>query len=424
MERLRTLLRRARDLFPLTWGGMVLLGAAGWGFSVGVARQDLMLLILGGLGLLLGVAATLSALTAAAWVAWRLHRRPAGAAVVFECGAVGRTDFVAGAPWLVPFVALTWGWERPLAQVRLTPGRGGLAEAVTPARRGEHEAVVRRVEVEDCFGLVRVAFPSTERRPVRINPAVGALRNIHVVRGLSGGDLLTHPEGDPAGDRVDMRRYADGDPIRFVLWKVFARSRKLVVRAPELALTPARQAIAYLVAGPGDGPAAGAARLVVEEGALGEDWCLGADGCVEQASDRHAAMGVILRSADAGQGDQGAGLAAFLKSQGQGRLHRVVVFVPPRPGPWLDRVVQAVQERPGLRPEFVIGADGLRRPEGRWARAWRRPEPEDRSAAQADRAELAEVMRRLGATGGEVSLADRRTGQVFPASTLDLRKVG
>ena len=49
------------------------------------------------------------------------------------------------------------------------------------------------------------------------------------------GDESAHPAGALAGDYVDMRRYAPGDPQRFILWKAFAKSRKLLIRTPERA---------------------------------------------------------------------------------------------------------------------------------------------------------------------------------------------
>ena len=50
-----------------------------------------------------------------------------------------------------------------------------------------------------------------------------------------------------------MRAYGHGDPMRHVLWKTFARSRRLLVRMPERAIAPSPTTVAFLIAGPGEG---------------------------------------------------------------------------------------------------------------------------------------------------------------------------
>ena len=120
--------------------------------------------------------------------------------------------------------------------------------------------IVRRIEISDAFGLAKVALRATEERAVRSLPSVGALKQMSVVRSIASGEDMPFPGGQPEGERADLRRYVPGDPVRFVLWKVFAKSRQLVVRTPEQAISPARQTYAYVVAAEADEPAAGTAR--------------------------------------------------------------------------------------------------------------------------------------------------------------------
>src|SRR5690606_13997025 len=149
----------------------------------------------------------------------------------------------------VPFIAIRWRWLEPEAQVQVVPKGRQLREEVIAARRGRVGAVVRELEVGDIFGISQIRMRLTEQRKVRFVPSVGQLKRVDVIRGMAGGEDISHPDGPPDGELYDLRHYSPGDPIRFVLWKVFARTRQLVVRAPERALSPVRQTCAYLVAG-------------------------------------------------------------------------------------------------------------------------------------------------------------------------------
>jgi len=243
---------------------------------------------------------------------------------------------------------------------------------------------------------------------------------MHVVRGMSGGDEISHHDGEPKGDRFDTRHYVPGDPIRFVLWKVFAKSRELIVRTPERAISPARQTMAYLVAGPDDEAAAGAARVAVDVGVLGGDWVLGADGCGEMAADKEHALELLAQSARTSEGQSGGGLSSFLDKSTAGRASRAVVFVPPRPGPWLKKVVAVAGAASGQmgRVDFVVGTDGISRGARRslmsrlttWRRSGEEPEGVlDRTDAD----ELAKVVRTLGGARVNVLVVDRPAGQIY-----------
>ncbi|TNE86691.1 MAG: DUF58 domain-containing protein [Deltaproteobacteria bacterium] len=231
---------------------------------------------------------------------------------------------------------------------------------------------------------------------------------------MTGGDGMAHPEGPPAGDPMDIRHYGEGDPIRFVLWKVFAKSRTLVVRTPERAISPQDRTIAYLVSAPGDQAAAGAARVAIETRALGNRWQLGADGCDESADNRPHAMELILRSAAVDDANSGAGLGRFLAGL-EGRSRRAVVFVPPVPGPWLDRVLATCgpEHLGGAQLDFVVCTDGIGAPAAR--RSWF-VRPTD-TASGTDPELLAAVLKRL-AGAGRLAVLDRKTGEYHPESHL------
>ncbi|MBI5512380.1 MAG: DUF58 domain-containing protein [Deltaproteobacteria bacterium] len=430
MARLKKLLaallryaRVARDLFPLTaLGALVLAGAAVAFLRYGYRQVDLILLVVGAVGLGLGVLCLLLVTGAAVWV-WVRFRRLSGAeALRLECGFAARTGFQLPSLWYVPMVKLSWTWQSPEATVRAVPFRRRLHEEVTPSRRGLHEEIVRKLTVSDAFGLTAVTLTLREERAVRFVPSVGALKQMHVVRSIAGGDALSHPAGPPEGERADMRHYNPGDPIKFVLWKVFARSRQLVIRTPERAISPVRQTVAYLVAGAEDEPAAGAARVAVDSGALGSEWVLGADGNDVYAKSSVQALELLARSAGTPPGGSGAGLQDFLnKATPGGSLGRAVVFVPGRPGPWLERVVAAARSRsaPGQvwsPVEFVVCTDGIE--VGRrssWLPSWalRREPPAPGRARAAALKDVNAVCDALGGARARVMVVDRLAGRVF-----------
>ena len=416
-QRIRSVLGRARDLFPVTLLGLLVGAGSAWAlFHYGLGRIDLLLLVIGIVGLGL-VAVTFLITTLSALVLWlRLRKLVTEDALRLECGFPSRSGFVVGSPWFVPFLRIGWTWSEPKAHVRQIRRGLKLHEEVTPMRRALHERIVRRVEVSDSFGLTRITFPLVEKRDVRFHPAVGSLKQMQVVRSMSAGEDMPHPDGPAEGERMDMRHYVAGDPIKFILWKVFARTREMVVRA----IGPVHQTVAYLVTGESDEPAAGAARVAVDTGALGGDWVLGADGCEEPAYNREGALEALARSSRTDPEEGGSGLAAFLREATPGGPGRALVFVPAKPGPWIDNVLKAARGlgRSGTRVEFVVCADGIDRREAkpRWRRAMLR-EREELDAREgvgaASSAELAEVCRRLGSVRGRLLVVDRVSGRVF-----------
>lgn len=424
---------RASGPFPITPLGLLVGGASGYALiEYGIGRLDLVLLVIGAVGLGLAVFGLLATIFGAG-LSWLRHRRRAPSdsslgSLDIECGYPVPTGFSLPRLRWLPFIAIRWRWLDPDAQVRVVPAGRLLREEVIASRRGKVGAVVRELEVGDIFGLAQIRLRLTEQRKVRFVPSVGQLKRVDVIRGMSGGDDISHPEGPQEGELYDIRAYTPGDPIRFVLWKVFARTRQLVVRAPERALSPIKQTCAYLVAGDGDEPAAGAARLAVELGSLGTDWVLGADGSNDDATRKDQAVDVLARSANVGEQVGGKGLGAFLQRRGLGSVGRAVVFVPGRPGPWLDSVIEqsrgALGRGRGGRLDFVVGTDGIIPPVKRkWlARLAVRdvgPAIPPGSTAPVTTEEVGEVVRALSNVG-RVIVIDRTAGRVYAGGHLGI----
>lgn len=420
-------LKKIRALFPFTAPGLIITAASALAFFFyGMERIDLILLGVGVVGL--GVAGLSSCFTViGAVLLWRSVRHlPERDTVRLECGYWAETGFSVPNLWYLPFVAVSWRWTEPQARVRVKRQRGRAIEEVFPERRGLTNVIERHFEIGDIFGLCRISLRSTQTAPVQSMPWVGALRQMHIVRGMAGGDDISHPEGPADGDRYDMRHYNAGDPIRFVLWKVFAKSRELIVRTPERAISPSRKTAVYMVADTGDEPAAGAARTAIDVGAFGGDWVLGADGSAEVTKSKNHALELLARSAHTSAEQAGAGLAAFLQEAAPGALARAVVFVPPKPGPWLDRVAQTVRSegRKTSRISFVVGVDGIDRKSvrGRLAGLVREmpqvgPRLHESPLSIANWTDLTEI---VGKLGHNVLIVDRIRGQMFTPAQLRL----
>jgi hypothetical protein len=416
--------RRLVDLFPFTPLGIVTISAAGFALRrYGLGRVDLLYLVIGVVGLALAAICLLFSMLAALGLAIglrraRRRRSEEGAPPLrLECGARAATGFSLPSMWYLPMIRTAWSWEDPRADVHVTRERGRLAEQVTPARRGLEEAIVRRIEIGDAFALTKIAFPHREVIRVRAVPSTGALDRLRLSRSIAAGDETYDPEGAAEGERVDIRGYAPGDPIRFILWKVFAKTRQLVVRTPERAISPARRAFAYVVSGRGDEPAAGVARKAVETGALGASFVMGADGVPEDARSADEALELLARSGSATVGD-GAGLAAFLRRAAPAPATRAIVFVPAFDGRWRTELLAAARTRSRSGLHVVVCTDGLdrARPRGFVKRLLmgKRDTRDDRPNIR----DVEALVRALSATGAEVVLVDRAHGRVYAGAAV------
>ncbi len=408
--------RRIGDLFPFTPIGLVSLAAACFALVVfGIGRVDLLLLVVGALGLFAGALALVTTLVTVFALRISIARREPGPKLVLSCDVPARTGFSLPRFAFVPLSTIEWSWLDPLAEVRVVREHGRLVEEVVPRGRAERARVVRRVLVGDALGLVRVAFRVVEEREISCLPSVGALGRVELLRSITGGEETYDPLGVPEGERVDTRAYAPGDPARLILWKAYARSRQLRVRTPERALSAARRTVAYLVAGDGDEPAAGVVRAALERGAFGTEWVLGADGPGADATEKRAALDRVVRSADVAEEERGAGLAPFLaRARRGGSALRAVVFVPARRGAWLERMLAAARG-PGVNAfEIVVCTDGIARPPAAsWLKRlfFRRPSEE---ASRVRASEIAEVLRVLRPLAhARVLLVDRAAGRVY-----------
>ena len=295
------MVRRVRDWLPLTSSGLVSLALSLAALRFGLARQDLILTLAGAWGLgLLGMAGLSAGLSA-------LSFRRELSANVDQAGS-GFITTVAGQPTTTgakvrrrfrPLVRRAiWRWQEPRALVVPADRGDRLAEIAVPTERGVSPQIVRRYEVGDVFGLWRIRGHHVQQRPVLVKPDVGALTSAELSSCLTFGDLVAYPWGKPQGDRVDSRPYTRSDPARLILWKVYARTRELMVRVAEPARSPEARPVVYLVASPEDPAAAGVARLIMEDELFGSGTRFACDGYPQPTSDPDQVAQALAGSRD------------------------------------------------------------------------------------------------------------------------------
>jgi uncharacterized protein (DUF58 family) len=407
---------RLRYLVPPTPLGLAVAALGYWlAFRVGRDRVDYVLSAAGVLALLL-VALALLTVCAAALVVWTGARRGARGErdLELESGMTGTSGLALPCLRSFPLLQLRVIWHDPEAvEVTLAPrAEGGCDELVRPLERGDSPRVVRRLVVSDIFGFARLGLTRASPIRVRVKP-VRARVTAHVTRRFLGGDALSWPTGPSEGEPIEMRRYVYGDPLRHVLWKAFARTRKLLVRTPERAITPLPSVAAYMVAGPEDEAAASAARYFLEEGLLGRDFLFCASGASTPTADAGEALEQLIRSARH-RGEDGAGLERFLARLEASRRQNCVLFVPPVAGPWLGRLERLASLCPG--GQAVTSLDT--HPAAPRGQAWRRMVfAEGDAGARAVRT-LGEVVRQLVAAGLEVHVLHRPSGELLGRAQL------
>lgn len=409
---------------PFTGAGVAVLLTCLAGFwYVGVVRRDLVILPA---ALALGVASLVMILAVAvgAFVVARRWREVASShqpVINLETNYRRETGVVLRVP-LFPFIEVSWQWLEPIGIETNTAYQfTAVKETVLAKHRCLATSISRKFSVADVLGLARISWTTVSRAKVQVLPDRGVLEQTNIMQSLSGGEDLSDPYGDPHGDRIEMRQYVPGDSSRDIIWKVFARNRRLVVRMPERALTARPRTCAYLVAGEYDDASAGVARVVLERKMLGENWCFGADGNAGHVDNVSQALEYIAKSGNRQIGGQGTGLGSFLRDAEALGYQSCLVFVPAQAGEWLAKVrTECSHTRLGIT--FMLGIDGLPAPRS-VVTAWSHllfisPKIED--------CDPRKVVETLHTASTPMVMCDRRNGKVVrdPLAYLKSAPVG
>lgn len=255
----------------------------------------------------------------------------------------------------VPLLQWNWNVQDIEADTKVEYLEGRLREHLTCRRRGLLSALSRKFTLSDTLGLVSMSWTRTLNQSVRILPHPGKLDQPDILLSLVSGEDISDPRGDPTGDRVDMRQYQRGDPMKFILWKVYSRSGRVMVRVPERALAARPRACCYLLSGPLDEPSAAIARVLLEYRMLGEGWRFGADGRSAHTGATEEALNRVAESGNVSDTST-RGLVAFMAQAEQEGFGFCLILAPPGDADYAKSVLDAAA-RTQMHTDVWIGMD-------------------------------------------------------------------
>lgn len=356
-------LRKCHQLFPLTWSGLLTLaaGVIGW-CTLGSRHRDLVIsaasFILGLLVIVLMVCVLINALR----LHLRLRREEQDIGTLkLETGYPRTTDYQLAIGYF-PFTEITWSWTYPVqTDVVTTSTFKTITETVTAQQRCQADHITRHFVVKDIIGLARMEWERTFPTAVTVIPNQENFSANQVLPSVSDGDEDSNPYGAPKGDRIEMRKYSNGDSSRDIIWKIYARTRKLMVRIPERAITAQPRSCAYLIGAHGDSSSASLARTILERHMLGDNWGFGADGTPGVITNLGQAIQAIAQSGNyalmSAHEAKITNLSAFLREAEAIGYNNCLIFIPsrlaPPPPPILSRWQRLFNSQEGTWPDWA-----------------------------------------------------------------------
>ena len=208
------------EWLPFTTGGALFCATSAlalWFF--GIQRSDFILIVIGAVGLLISLFSVIFTLGFGV-VLWHRYRYLDADSFLFRVGETHKLDTPIYVPWWMPLMQVSWHWMNADMKTDLENNK----EVLIPERRGIWANVRRKIQVGDAFGICAIQFTSIQPCSLKILPESLNPSLPRILQGLQGGGEQAHPFGLPTGDRIDIRNYAHGDPVRYILWKVYART--------------------------------------------------------------------------------------------------------------------------------------------------------------------------------------------------------
>jgi hypothetical protein len=413
-------LELAREFFPFTRLGLLVAIITSLGFwYYGFAQHDLVWYVgaLSGLGLIF--LALLSVLVGSIFINKSMPNLASKLSQKCTADVPWTSQFILPRLRFFPLLDTQLEWADPKGSlVEISFDDGQAREQITLVEHGDFTQAERRITVTDVFGLASLTIRYTCQAKLAVLPNRGRLAMVPWLASLNDGEDLPHPSGAAVGDRLELRPYHAGDPARFIHWKAFARTRKLMQREPERSLSRTHRTAAYLVAGLGDGASAAAALAVLDANALGIDWVFGADGMPEPLSSKNDVEAAIRQSASQ-RARGGEDLANFIACVDQGGAFNLMLFVPSCAGAW-ETNVMTVLAQSNAQCKLVIGIDGFKqRPRySSWSEWWRKFAIQSAPSTSLDVHALDQLAGRLETAGATVLITDRISGRLLSKKDL------
>ena len=333
-----------------------------------------------------------------------------------EAGYPNESGFTLPDPASLPLIRLDWHISYPDAistQSRRLDGKL-LQESLIPHKRCLSQYIVRQFTVSDVLGFSRFSWFQKQERRLLALPQVNSVRPLPLLRSLTAEDCIPNASGDPEGDRMEIRSYMPGDPVKNIMWKMYARNRQLNVRLRENSVFHSKRTVAYLLSSPGDEAAAAVARITLESGALGEDWEFGADGTRDICKELPAALQAVARSRALDEALT-YGLDRFLPLC-QGQNVHCIVFAAARPGSWLNPLKRTAA-RHGGKFSLIMATDGMedKQPLKLWQRLLLRKavRTAEETAEIGTLGNIQAVLSQTAQIMQSILIVDRKTGASF-----------
>jgi hypothetical protein len=325
----------AAGYFPLTPLGITLLAASALAVWVGgILKVDLVFLMAGVVITVITAVLLILVMVFSFLLARRFRAalaRPTHASL--ETGTAAETGFAIRFPTWIPGLRISWTWRpQHLAEVSVQARAGHLWETAHASHRFHLDSLTRRITIEDPLGLARISWVRRQPADLIVYPQPTRAQRQFPELGQRRGEDNAYPDGTPRGDRVDYRQYAPGDRPGLILWKLYARSERLMVRTPERALSPASRQCVFLFGAHDDEPVAGFARFLIDNGHLGEQWRFGASGSTSYTDTPIEARRLLARNGnvETPDADELVNFAAACQPDGYGHCLILVARDPAR----------------------------------------------------------------------------------------------
>lgn len=141
---------------------------------------------------------------------------------------VGFRLFVAGR------VGRRWATTRHVLDSSVGGGDVSVENEIGPAVRGEHEAELIEIWLEDTFGLTRSAPVRVGEARLTVLPRSTVAQHATPLFGRGVGPSEPQPTTMlPTEGAFDLREYKPGDDVRRIHWVRSLASREIVVRLPD-----------------------------------------------------------------------------------------------------------------------------------------------------------------------------------------------